>query len=76
MIPSDYVEFNDLSSNGDTQWFKMWANALRPKFRMQQDLYWQTGQEKPVAAIGKLFSECLEVSLNAFKQIITMDLGM
>ena len=61
MFPSNYVEFNDLSKDADTKWFTLWANALKPKFRAQQDLFWQTDNEKSVKTIGKLFTESLEV---------------
>ena len=63
MFPSNYVEFNDLSTNADTKWFKLWANAFKPKFNMQQNLFWETGKEKPVTAIGKLFLESIQVKI-------------
>ena len=68
MLPSNYVEFNDLLIDADTKWFKLWATALKPKFTMQQDLYWETGKDKSVAIIGNLFNESLQVCLKTFKR--------
>ena len=61
MFPSNYVEYNDFLADADTKWFKLWSNALKPKFSAQQDSFWQTDQEKSVVTIGKLFAESLEV---------------
>lgn len=62
MNPTNYVEFNDLLADADTKWFKLWATAIKPKFTSRQDLYWENGQDKSIAAIGNLFNESLEVS--------------
>ena len=64
MSPTNFVEFNDLTTDADTKWFKLWSNALKPKFAMQQKLFWETGKEKPITIIGNLFKESMEVSLD------------
>ena len=63
MSPTNIIEFNDLTTEADTKWFTLWSSALKPKFALQQNLFWETGKEKPIVIIGNLFKESLQVRL-------------
>ena len=77
MSPTDYVEFNDLTAEADTKWFKLWSTAMKPKFSKQQDLFWETGKDKHIGIIGNLFLESLQVHLKIEAlMIVTKNSGM
>ena len=61
MNPTDYVEYNDLPTDADTKWFKIWAKALKPTFRQLQDQFWEAGQDKPCERLVQLYAESIEV---------------
>ena len=62
MNPTEYVEFNDLSAEADTKWFKLWANALKPTFQQLQEQFWDAGQDKPCEQLVRLYAESVDVS--------------
>ena len=69
MPGSKFVEFNDLTSEAESAWFKLWKEALKSKFQAQQKLFMDTWvpkptslSSKPITSIGNLFHESLEVN--------------